>query len=113
MPSTTAQAQLRVSTIRHIAISAIAHSGKRGQTIARLTDNPNRFLSAVVNALYGTSYSDLCYGYNAFWSGCLPLLGLGAGGTGLHVGKVDNLDACERFLIAIHCVAFPCRQWVL
>lgn len=34
---------LRDSQIRQIA----AHNGKRGQTIARLTANPNRFLSAV------------------------------------------------------------------
>jgi glycosyltransferase involved in cell wall biosynthesis len=39
----------------------------------------NRFLSAAVNALYGTRYSDLCYGYNAFWAGCLPILGLDPG----------------------------------
>jgi glycosyltransferase involved in cell wall biosynthesis len=39
----------------------------------------NRLLGAVVNAIYGTSYTDLCYGYNAFWSGCLPLLGLDPG----------------------------------
>jgi glycosyltransferase involved in cell wall biosynthesis len=39
----------------------------------------NRCLSAAVNALYNTSYTDLCYGYNAFWSGCLPLLGLDPG----------------------------------
>jgi glycosyltransferase involved in cell wall biosynthesis len=36
-------------------------------------------LRRVVNALYGTGYTDLCYGYNAFWSGCLPLLGLDPG----------------------------------
>ncbi len=32
----------------------------------------NWFLSTLVNALYGTAYSDLCYGYNAFWRHCLP-----------------------------------------
>jgi glycosyltransferase involved in cell wall biosynthesis len=47
--------------------------------LTRLRRTGNRFLSAVVNALYGTSYSDLCYGYNAFWSGYLPLLGLDPG----------------------------------
>jgi glycosyltransferase involved in cell wall biosynthesis len=31
----------------------------------------NRFLSTLVNALFGTRYSDLCYGYNAFWRDCL------------------------------------------
>ena len=28
-------------------------------------------LSQTVNVLFGTRYSDLCYGYNAFWSHCL------------------------------------------
>jgi glycosyltransferase involved in cell wall biosynthesis len=34
----------------------------------------NRFLGAVVNLLFGTRYTDLCYGYNAFWRHNLPLL---------------------------------------
>ncbi len=32
----------------------------------------NRALSALVNVLFGTRYTDLCYGYNAFWRHCLP-----------------------------------------
>ncbi|HVB37523.1 MAG TPA: glycosyltransferase family 2 protein [Vicinamibacterales bacterium] len=32
----------------------------------------NRILRATVNLLFGTRYSDLCYGYNAFWRHCLP-----------------------------------------
>jgi glycosyltransferase involved in cell wall biosynthesis len=31
----------------------------------------NRALNVLVNALFGTRYSDLCYGYNAFWRHCL------------------------------------------
>ena len=27
-----------------------------------------------MNTLYGTSYTDLCYGYNAFWARCLPYM---------------------------------------
>jgi hypothetical protein len=27
----------------------------------------NRGLNGLVNTLFGTRYSDLCYGYNAFW----------------------------------------------
>jgi glycosyltransferase involved in cell wall biosynthesis len=34
----------------------------------------NRALNALVNTLYGTSYTDLCYGYNAFWARCLPYM---------------------------------------
>jgi glycosyltransferase involved in cell wall biosynthesis len=31
----------------------------------------NRVLLALLNVLYGTRYTDLCYGYNAFWRSCL------------------------------------------
>jgi glycosyltransferase involved in cell wall biosynthesis len=34
----------------------------------------NRALNALVNALYRTSYTDLCYGFNAFWARCLPYM---------------------------------------
>jgi glycosyltransferase involved in cell wall biosynthesis len=34
----------------------------------------NRGLNALVNALYHTSYTDLCYGFNAFWARCLPYM---------------------------------------
>ena len=53
--------------------------GGGSSDITRLRRTGNRFLSEVVNALYGTSFTDLCYGYNAFWSGCLPVLGLDPG----------------------------------
>ena len=53
--------------------------GGGSSDITSLRRTGNRFLSAAVNALYSTSYTDLCYGYNAFWSGCLPLLGLDPG----------------------------------
>jgi glycosyltransferase involved in cell wall biosynthesis len=36
----------------------------------------NRWLNRAANALFGTSYSDLCYGYNAFWAHCLAVLEL-------------------------------------
>jgi glycosyltransferase involved in cell wall biosynthesis len=34
----------------------------------------NRALNGLVNVLYGTRYTDLCYGYNAFWRHCLDAL---------------------------------------
>jgi glycosyltransferase involved in cell wall biosynthesis len=36
----------------------------------------NKFLNRTVNSLFKTRYTDLCYGYNAFWAHCLPHLGL-------------------------------------
>jgi hypothetical protein len=32
----------------------------------------NKLLSFAVNILFRTRYTDLCYGYNAFWRHCLP-----------------------------------------
>jgi glycosyltransferase involved in cell wall biosynthesis len=42
-------------------------------TIRRLG---NLFLNGVFNLGFRTRYSDLCYGYNAFWADLLPLLDL-------------------------------------
>jgi glycosyltransferase involved in cell wall biosynthesis len=36
----------------------------------------NHLLTGLVNLLYGTKYTDLCYGYNAFWRKHLPALEL-------------------------------------
>jgi len=40
----------------------------------------NRCLNRTANLLFGTGYTDLCYGYNAFWTRCLPALELDASG---------------------------------
>jgi len=36
----------------------------------------NWFLNTVTNVLLGTRYTDLCYGYNAFWAHVVPVLDL-------------------------------------
>jgi len=40
----------------------------------------NRMLNRAANVLFGTRYTDLCYGYNAFWAHVLPALELDADG---------------------------------
>ena len=49
--------------------------GGSSEDITRLRRIGNRSLLATVNVLYGTHYTDLCYGYNAFWRSCWPVLG--------------------------------------
>ncbi len=44
--------------------------------ITRMRAWGNRWLNRTANLLYGTRYTDLCYGYNAVWSRCLPALEL-------------------------------------
>ncbi|HWC34901.1 MAG TPA: glycosyltransferase family 2 protein [Mycobacteriales bacterium] len=42
----------------------------------------NRALNRLVNVLFGSGFTDLCYGYNAFWASCLPAFGLSVGEAG-------------------------------
>lgn len=46
--------------------------------ITRSRSLGNNGLNLLVNVLYGTRYTDLCYGYNAFWRHCLPVFELDA-----------------------------------
>lgn len=50
--------------------------------ITRVRAWGNRWLNRIANAFFGTRYTDLCYGYNAFWAHCLPALELDAGDRG-------------------------------
>src|ERR1044072_977812 len=40
----------------------------------------NRALTAIVNRKFGARYTDLCYGYNAFWRHCLDEIALDCAG---------------------------------
>ncbi|HVW19413.1 MAG TPA: glycosyltransferase family 2 protein [Solirubrobacteraceae bacterium] len=42
--------------------------------ITRFRRIGNKGLNGVVNLLFGTRYTDLCYGYNAFWRRCLEVV---------------------------------------
>jgi glycosyltransferase involved in cell wall biosynthesis len=53
-------------------------AGGGSEDITRLRGVGNRLLTALVNLLYGTRYTDLCYGFNVFWQKHLPVLGLDA-----------------------------------
>ncbi len=58
--------------------------------ITRLRRLGNHMLSGLVNLLCRTRYSDLCYGYNAFWRRHVPVFGLGAE-TDIPVGSGTKL----------------------
>jgi hypothetical protein len=51
-------------------------TGGGSDDITLLRRSGNAGLNGVANALFGTSYTDLCYGYNAFWADLLPVLDL-------------------------------------
>ncbi|GAA1879058.1 glycosyltransferase family 2 protein [Lapillicoccus jejuensis] len=64
------------------ALASGADFAKGSRTIAEggshditwLRDAGNRVLTTTVNLLFRTRYTDLCYGYNAFWRDVLPHL---------------------------------------
>jgi Glycosyl transferase family 2 len=49
----------------------------------------NSVLSGTANLLHGTHFTDLCYGYNAFWTRCLPFISLDV--PGFEVETLINL----------------------
>lgn len=55
----------------------------------------NWFLSTLTNLLLGTRYSDLCYGYNAFWRRVLPQLHLPAAHLDVEEGEMVWGDGFE------------------
>jgi glycosyltransferase involved in cell wall biosynthesis len=57
----------------------------------------NRVLSSLVNLLYRTRYTDLCYGYNAFWARHLDVLGPDC--AGFEVETLLNIRAAKAGLL--------------
>ncbi|MFJ9666004.1 glycosyltransferase family 2 protein [Streptomyces sp. NPDC101219] len=56
----------------------------------------NRVLCAVVNRKFGARYTDLCYGYNAFWRHCLDKIDLDC--TGFEVETLMNIRVVKAGL---------------
>ncbi len=53
--------------------------GAGSSDISRLRQMGNYWLNKIVNVLYGTRYTDLCYGYNAFRRDCIDVIDLDPG----------------------------------
>jgi len=72
-------------------------SGGGSADITPLRKLGNRILCAAVNIGFGSTYSDLCYGYNAFWRDCLPYLRVDS--DGFEIETLINIRAVEADLI--------------
>jgi len=57
-------------------------AGGGSSDISHIRQCGNYCLNKFVNVLYRTSYTDLCYGYNAFRRSCLDVMDLDAGSPG-------------------------------
>jgi glycosyltransferase involved in cell wall biosynthesis len=80
----------------------IQGGGSHDMTLLRRLGNCA--LTILANVLHGTHYSDLCYGYNAFWRNCLPLLNVDS--DGFEVETLLNLRAAKSGLRVTEVASF-------
>jgi glycosyltransferase involved in cell wall biosynthesis len=90
--------------------------------ITRLRRAGNKCLSMLVNTLFKTRYSDLCYGYNAFWARHLDVFDLdstspkpetGDGrlwGDGFEIETLLNLRAARARLRIVEVASFEAAR---
>jgi glycosyltransferase involved in cell wall biosynthesis len=69
--------------------------GAGSSDISRLRQLGNYFLNKIVNLIYGTRYTDLCYGYNAFRRECLSVMDLEVGDESTDPGAMRWGDGFE------------------
>jgi len=71
--------------------------GGSSTDITRIRSVGNHVLNTLVNTLYGTHYTDLCYGYNAFWARCLPYMHVDC--DGFEVETLINVRIAKAGLV--------------
>ena len=91
-------------------------AGGGSTDITRIRRAGNLALNLFANTLNGTRYTDLCYGYNAFWRRCLPTLGLEPGahtpgadmrwGDGFEIETIINVRVARAGLTVAEVPSF-------
>ncbi|WP_157248670.1 glycosyltransferase family 2 protein [Nonomuraea typhae] len=71
--------------------------GGGSSDISPLRSLGNRTLTGLTNLLYGTRYTDLCYGYNAFWARHLDAMALDC--DGFEIETLMNVRAAQAGLL--------------
>lgn len=83
-------------------------TGGGSADITRIRRLGNRVLSGLVNTLWDVDYSDLCYGYNAFWSRCLPEVLPDC--SGFEVETLMSVRVAKRKLKVVEVPSFEARR---
>lgn len=68
----------------------------------------NEALTLLVRLLFGGQFSDLCYGYNAFWARVLPVLDLD--GDGFEIETMMNVRALRAGLRVVELPSFESER---
>jgi hypothetical protein len=84
-------------------------TGGGSADITRMRRWGNHLLAGLVNRLWGVDYSDLCYGYNAFWRRHLPEIGPDCA-PGFEVETLINLRAARAGLRIVEVPSFEATR---
>lgn len=82
--------------------------GGGSNDITLLRRSGNFFLCTLVNVLFRSRFSDLCYGYNAFWNHCLDYLDIDC--DGFEVETLMSLRARQARLKIVEVPSFEYRR---
>jgi len=91
-------------------------SGGGSSDITPIRRLGNGFLNGAANVAFGRRYSDLCYGYNAFWADILPHLALPPGEMRPHPDgrmqwgdgfEIETLINCRIAAAGLHVAEVP------
>lgn len=80
--------------------------GGGSHDITRLRRVGNYGLIFLVNILFGTRFSDMCYGYNAFWKHCLSRIEIDSDGF-----EIETLINIRMHLAGLHIVEVPSVEY--
>jgi glycosyltransferase involved in cell wall biosynthesis len=69
----------------------------RSDDITGIRSGGNRLLNILVNRMFGTQFTDLCYGYNAFWARHLEVLAIDC--AGFEIETLMNIRAAKAGLM--------------
>jgi glycosyltransferase involved in cell wall biosynthesis len=83
-------------------------SGGGSEDITRLRSLGNRFFSKLVNLLFGTRYTDLCYGYNAFWREALDVMSVDC--DGFEIETLMNIRVARAGLVVREIPSYEQRR---
>jgi glycosyltransferase involved in cell wall biosynthesis len=83
-------------------------SGGGSEDITRVRSLGNRFFSKLVNVLFGTCYTDLCYGYNAFWREALDVMSVDC--DGFEIETLINVRIARAGLVVREIPSYEQRR---
>ncbi len=78
------------------------------EDISPLRSLGNGFFTAAVRFCFGGRFTDLCYGYSAFWSGIVPLLELDS--TGFEIETLLNIRALRAGCRIVELPSFEAKR---